>query len=84
MSSWVTPAIASEAGPVRRDTVEVRSGMVDMPRWSWLSAAPSTQTGAFFVLRARSADVTTTAAPASVTRQQSNRWKGHAIHRESW
>ena len=28
--------------------------------------------------------VTTTAAPASVTRQQSRRWKGHDIQRELW
>ena len=36
------------------------------------------------LLAARSAVVTTMAAPESVTRQQSTRWKGQETQRELW
>ena len=84
MSLWVRPARSSDSGPVSRDQVDVWLGMKLMRLWSWPSAAPSTQTGAFLQLAAFSAVVTMIAAPESVTRQQSNRWKGHATQRELW
>ena len=43
---------------------------------------PSTYTGGFGKSRARSAEVTMQAPPASVTRQQSSRLNGQAIMRE--
>ena len=84
MSLWVTPARARALGPVSRAIREVIEGIMLIMLWSWLSAAPNTHTGALRQLRARSAVVTKMAAPESVTRQQSSRWKGQETQRESW
>ena len=55
----------------------IRQAIVDA------SPVPSTYTGFRRSDRARSAEVTTTAPPASVTRQQSSRWSGHEIMRDA-
>ena len=85
MSSWVRPAIDRARGPVSRAMVEQRSACWRIPSpWSWPSAVPRTHTGFFFVFLATAAEVMTVAPPPSVTRQQSKRWKGQEIHRDSW
>ncbi len=63
---------------------EVKEGIMLMMLWSWPSAPPNTHTGCFRQLAALSAVVTKMAAPESVTRQQSTRWKGQETHRELW
>src|SRR5438309_2168394 len=82
MSSWRTPAMAKARGPEMMAGVVVRSGMLVIVWWVVASPEPRTQTGGFLPSLARSALVMTTAPPASVTRQQSRRWKGYAIQRD--
>ena len=84
MSSWRMPALSKDLGPVSREIDDVSEGIMLIILWSCPSAAPNTQTGSLAQLRARSAVVTMMAAPESVTKQQSNKWKGHATQRELW
>src|SRR3972149_6683500 len=62
--------------------VSVRSGIEAIVWWVEASPEPRTRTGFLRHPFARSALVTTTAPPASVTRQQSRRWKGEVMQRE--
>src|SRR5687768_17076857 len=82
MSAWVTPAIAKAGGPEIRAGPWVRSGICEIRLWSSASPIPSTRIGWDLRSRARSALVSTTPPPASVTRQQSSRLNGQQIIRE--
>lgn len=71
MSCGPSPACSKAARPLVSAPVAAKSGMLIMPSCSLTSPLPSTWTGAFAILEARSALVTTSAPPPSVIRQQS-------------
>ena len=84
-SSCDTPARANSALPVTVDSVSGFSTFLTT-RCEFHSPAPNAPpmmyAGGCLQSLARAAEVITTAAPPSVSRQQSNKWSGSAMMRE--
>ena len=83
MSWGVTPAIPNARGAASVSPMWNGSGRLAMSSagYGWPSAAPRTTAGAWGRSRARSTEVTTTAAAQSVSRQQSKSRNGSDTQR---